>query len=485
METENIRWLTDHLRLASLEETADGEVVANVHAQAALGAREWHGTTLLEAASLLLGEEIDGDALQRAIDSARDGRPASITPREGVLALVMPVAPGRARLIVSSVRSPLTQALESRAAAADLAAGVSHEVGNALSAIVGWAQLARQRPDKATPEEALALIQESAEVARDHTQDLLRMVRHSNHEKAQTDLSVVVRDVVRLLRPEAQEKRVSIHEDAEQAAWVPAKRSQLFSIVWNLAHNAVQMLGPGGEVRLAVRQLGDGVELQVDDDGPGMTAEQKARVFDPYYTTREEGTGLGLAIVRETVDALGGRVRLDSAPGQGALFRIELPSTQRLQESGELQRPARISRVIKPEQAEQTHVLVVEDDEGVRGLISMTLALGGLQATCLGSAAEALARPEHFSAALIDLTLPDERGDVLLEKLRARGTIKQAAIMSGAAPPKDMGPAGQPDRWLRKPFDPSEVIECVRELVNPAVDEEPVRAPVPSRSNHR
>ncbi len=485
METENIRWLTDHLRLASLEETADGQVVANVHAQAALKDQQPHDGTLFEAASVLLGEGTDAEALQRGIDNARDGRPASITPREGVLVLAMPVAPGRARIVMSSVRSPLTQALESRAAAADLAAGVSHEVGNALSAIIGWAQIARQRPDKAPPEEALALIQESAEVARDHTQDLLRMVRHHNHEKAQTDLAVVVRDVVRLLRPEAQEKRVSIHEETEQTAWVPAKRSQLFSIVWNLAHNAVQMLGPGGEVRLSVHPLGEQVELQVNDDGPGMTAEQKARVFDPYFTTREEGTGLGLDIVRRMVDTLGGQVRLETAPGQGALFRIQLPSNERRQDSSELRPPTRISRVMKAEQAEQTHVLVVEDDEGVRGLISMTLALGGLQATCLGSAAEALARPEHFSAALIDLTLPDERGDILLEKLRARGTIKQAAIMSGAAPPKDMDPAGRPDRWLRKPFDPSEVIECVRELVNPAGDPARAHAPVPSRSNHR
>ena len=484
METENIRWLTDQLRLATLEEAADGKVSANVHASAAMKAEAKDGT-FFETATALLGEGVDAEALERAIDRARGGQPASMTVREGVQALLLPAPEGCARLVVSAARSPLTQALETRAAAADLAAGVSHEVGNALSAIIGWAQIARQRPDKAPPEEALALIQESAEVARDTTQDLLRMVRQSNHETAQTDLGIVIRDVIRLLRPEAQEKRVSIHDDSEENAWVPAKRSQLFSIVWNLAHNAVQMVGPNGEVRLGLRRLGEQVELEVRDNGPGMTDEQRARVFDAYYTTREEGTGLGLAIVKKTVESLGGQVRLDSAPGRGADFHIRLPSSQRRQESSQVRRPARISRVMKPEQAGQTHVLVVEDDEGVRGLISMTLALGGMEATCLGSAAEALARPEHFSAALIDLTLPDERGDVLLEKLRARGTIKQAAIMSGAAPPKDMEPAGQPDRWLRKPFDPSEVVECVRELVSPVGDEAHGHEPAPSRSNHR
>jgi len=70
----------------------------------------------------------------------------------------------------------------------------------------------------------------------------------------------------------------------------------------------------------------------------------------------------------------------------------------------------------------------------------------------VGTAAEALASKKPFSAALVDLTLPDERGDILLGQLRKKGLVTRAAIMSGAPPPDDADPEGQPERWLRKPF---------------------------------
>ena len=137
-------------------------------------------------------------------------------------------------------------------------------------------------------------------------------------------------------------------------------------------------------------------------------------------------------------------------------------------ESEMVPKPGRISRVMKPEEAERTHVLVVEDDEGVRGLISTTLALNSVASTCVGTAAEALRCKGPFSAALLDLTLPDERGDILLGKLRQKGLVTRAAIMSGAPPPDDADPDDQPERWLRKPFEPSDLLVIVRELVEPS-----------------
>jgi CheY-like chemotaxis protein len=262
---------------------------------------------------------------------------------------------------------------------------------------------------------------------------------------------------------------VTVHAEVEDSCWVEGKRSQLFSIVWNLAHNAVQMVPAGGEVSIHTRSRGTLIDLEVRDNGPGMSESQKERAFEPYYTTRSEGTGLGLAIVRGTVESLGGRIRLDTSPGRGAKFRIQLPEAGVRRESETVPKPTRISRVMKPDQAERAHVLVVEDDEGVRGLISMTLALSNVQSTCVGTAAEALASKGPFSAALVDLTLPDERGDILLGQLRKKGLVTRAAIMSGAPPPADADPDGRPERWLRKPFDPSDLLLIVRELIESGV----------------
>ncbi len=462
MSLELIRWLANQLRLALLEEDSSGTVRANVHALERLGTTQ--PTDLLEDARKLINAA-DTSTLEEVVAEARAGQEATLDTGPGVQVLAIPTGAGGVALLITSQGSPLLESMQAKAAAADLAAGVSHEVANALSAIVGWAQVARERPDKAPPEEALALIEKSAQVARDATQDLLRMVRHTNHERSRTNLSVVIRDVARLLRPEAQQKRVTVHADPEDECWVDAKRSQLFSVVWNLAHNAVQMVPSGGEVSIHARHHGKLIELEVRDDGPGMSDAQQQRAFEPYYTTRSEGTGLGLSIVRGAVESLGGRIRLDTSPGQGARFRIRLPEAGMKRESELVPRQTRISRVIKPEEAQSIHVLVVEDDEGVRGLIATTLALGGVTSACVASGAKALARKEKFSAALIDLTLPDARGDILLGQLREKGVVTSAAIMSGAPPPKDIDPNGQPDRWLRKPFDPSDLVLCVRELV--------------------
>ncbi|MEM7137904.1 MAG: ATP-binding protein [Myxococcota bacterium] len=459
--------MANQLRLALLEEDADGSLRANVHALERLGTTRASG--LQRDATTLVGQEHEG-AIGTLLDDARMGTQQVLEPRPGVQVLAFPTGSGGVALLVTSQESPVAERVQAKAAAADLAAGVSHEVANALSAIVGWAQVARERPDKAPPEEALTLIEKSAQVARDATQDLLRMVRHTNHERSRTNLTVVIRDVVRLLRPEAQQRRVHLHADAEEACWVEAKRSQLFSIVWNLAHNAVQMVPAGGEVSIQARPRSEVIDLEVRDNGPGMSDAQRKQAFEPYYTTRSEGTGLGLAIVRGTVESLGGRIRLDTSPGQGARFRIQLPQSGVRRESELVPRQTRISRVMKPDEAQQVHVLVVEDDEGVRGLISTTLALGGVTSTCVASGQKALARTETFSAALIDLTLPDARGDILLGQLREKGLVTSAAIMSGAPPPDDTDPKGQPDRWLRKPFDPSDLVVCVRELVGSTDD---------------
>jgi len=456
--------MANELRLPLLEEGEDGRVVGNIEALDRIGGAL--PEVLSESALQLIGQG-DTEGLDAIVDGARRGSEGTITPRNGMRVLAFPAGAGRAAVLISSHDSAIAESVQAKAAAADLAAGVSHEVANQLSAIAGWAQVALERPDKAPPEEALSLIEKSAHVARDATQDLLRMVRHTNHERTRTDLSVVVRDVARLLRPEAQSKRVKVHAAVDEANWVEGKRSQLFSIVWNLAHNAVQMLPGGGEVSIHARPRGSLVELEVRDNGPGMSEAQQQRVFEPYFTTRTEGTGLGLSIVRGTVESLGGRIRLDTSPGHGAKFRIQLPEAGVKRESLLVPKPTRISRVMQPDQAEQAHVLVVEDDEGVRGLISTTLALTGVTSTCVGTAADALACKGPFSAALVDLTLPDERGDILLGKLRKMGLVTRAAIMSGAPPPDDADPDGHPERWLRKPFDPSDLLTTIRELVEP------------------
>jgi len=114
-----------------------------------------------------------------------------------------------------------------------------------------------------------------------------------------------------------------------KGAMVLADRSGLEQVLINLTVNAREALAPGGllVIRTDVQEgeKGSAVRLSVKDNGRGMTAEVRERVFEPFYTTKEKGTGLGLATVFGVVQQLGGTLEVDSAPGQGTTFRIHLP----------------------------------------------------------------------------------------------------------------------------------------------------------------
>lgn len=467
MTQENLAWLAEELRFPSVEEAPDGSIRFNEAARAAAG--DDSPKDIVAAVAMLSKGAATAEAVEAVVSAARkDGRASLAHPNGRLL-----VTCSDANLVTAwATPDPraFAEGVQARAAAVDLAAGVSHEVSNALSAIIGWAQLSRERPDMAPPEESLKLIERSAQAARGATRDLLQMVRDKDQEPGQTDLAALVQDVFRLLRPEAQKKRVSLHRSGDLSCWTVGSESQLFSVVWNLAHNAVQIVDRGGEVRIAVHENDDCAVLEVIDNGPGMSAEQRDRAFERYYTTRREGTGLGLSIVRNTVEALGGKIRLDSSPGDGAKFHIELPRAEEQTGVNKLRkRTPHISSVLQQERTDNVRVLIVEDDEGIRDLLATTLGVCGLDATAYPDAQSALdAAPEQYSVAVLDLTLPDERGDRLLAALRERGIVKDAIIMSGGPPPSEIDPNGKPYRWIRKPFEPSAIVVCIRELLDVA-----------------
>jgi signal transduction histidine kinase len=106
-----------------------------------------------------------------------------------------------------------------------------------------------------------------------------------------------------------------------------ADGEQLGRVIQNLVLNAVDAMPQGGELTIRTRRHGAVVRLDVADTGEGLTDEERERLFTPYYTTKQHGTGLGLAIVQSVVSDHAGRVWVDSAPGRGSTFHIELPDS--------------------------------------------------------------------------------------------------------------------------------------------------------------
>jgi nitrogen fixation/metabolism regulation signal transduction histidine kinase len=146
-----------------------------------------------------------------------------------------------------------------------------------------------------------------------------------------TQLNEVVRSVLRVFQAQLQEKtQITVRTELEpELPLISADSDMLHRALSNLVLNAIDALPQGGTIAIQTRAVGNDVELSVSDTGCGLTQEECARLFTPYYTTKQHGTGLGLAIVQSVVSDHGGKISAESTKEKGTTFRIELPREAR------------------------------------------------------------------------------------------------------------------------------------------------------------
>ncbi len=456
MSLEPAAWMADELGYPTLCEAVGGALRLNA---AAVRVLPTPASDLRSALEELFAEGID-DAVDAALAAARRGERTCLHI-EGVKVIFTPAEGGGAMVIVA--RDPDDVAvLARRAAAGEMAAGVAHEVANALSSVIGWCSLARNDPGNAPPEVALDRAIQGAEIARDAARQLMAWGGPDGTSE-RLDVARTLREVGALLRPLAIESGVAIAIDAREDLYVEGRRRDLVSAIWNLAQNAIRALPRGGNLRLASNAAPGRVQVHVVDDGPGMSPEHARSALRRRFTTHPEGFGLGLPLVLRTVEALGGALRLETSVGAGCQFTIELPQAPRTT-------PAVGLPTMKPVglrgrvHAEGERVLVVEDDPGVRELLRTMLEIQGFAVESHEDPARAAEVALGCDIALLDLHLENTRGDLLLERLRGAGFRGASAIMSGGEAPCALEDARRPDRWLRKPFDPAELMAHLLEL---------------------
>ena len=213
-----------------------------------------------------------------------------------------------------------------------LAAGVSHEIRNPLSAIFLHVDVLEEELRQPSPDSASALTQALTEIktqlARldDLLQDYLSLARVATSERAPQDLGVAVQAWAQEWLPLATPRGVRLQlEGIERLQTVPFHTSTLRRAILNLVQNALDAMPQGGTLSLRGEGIATQVQLQVCDTGSGIPAEQLPHIFEPLYTTKQEGTGLGLYIMQEIVAAHGGEVMVESVVGQGTTFTLTLP----------------------------------------------------------------------------------------------------------------------------------------------------------------
>lgn len=449
-------WVADTLGLAVLREGERGEVQCNEPAQKLLGAPTC--PSLVVALEKVLGPELRGSTALDALTRARRGERLELSGADDTRALLSSHRTGRAQLVVA-------RGAASAARNADLAANVSHELANALGAIAGWARLAQQGE---RVQEALELIEKSADSAWLTARKMLDDVGGTRRRTTDViDLSAFVEDAAKLLAPKATAKNVEVRTRVEPGLRIHGDRGAAWSIVWNLAANAVEALSRGGTVELRLDAQGGQAVLAVEDDGPGMSPEQRLRAFEPYFTTKPSGTGLGLSLVKRAVAELGGKIDLHTHIGLGTRFTLSFPLASEPASHGGRRAPGtkRSSGVYYAE-ALTARVLVVDDDASLREMIAAALAMRGAEVVAVGSPEAALAERGPFALAVVDLRLPEVSGDVLASRLRASGIAQRVLLITGMEPPDQYAPGGAPDAVLRKPFELEDLFDEITRLLS-------------------
>ncbi|MEZ0227990.1 MAG: ATP-binding protein, partial [Planctomycetota bacterium] len=277
-------------------------------------------------------------------------------------------------------------------AAGRLAAGMAHDFNNFLTVIVCSATIAAQRPaDEVTRRELDAILGASAGAA-GLTQQLLAFSRRQHLAPRVIDLNALLERIEPMVRRVVGEDVTVSVALAEKLGNVRADPGQLEQVVMNLAVNARDAMPKGGrlaiETRVVPRPPHDDphAELAVVDTGSGMDAATRSRVFEPFFTTKEpgKGTGLGLSTVYGIVVQSGGEIAVESEPGRGTTFRIQLPVVD-----APLDRPVTPLQPVLVRRGSET-ILVVEDERGVRRSLRLLLEQEGYRVLEAQDGVEAL-----------------------------------------------------------------------------------------------
>jgi len=326
-------------------------------------------------------------------------------------------------------------------------ATLSHELRTPLTAIMGWAQVLRRGSrDGADLQRGLETIERNARAQAQLIEELLDMSRITSG-KVQLEMSTllpaaVVDAAIETVRPAADAKNITITADYHgSGGMVAGDAARLQQIIWNLLSNAIKFTPREGEVRVAISEADQHVDIAISDSGIGIRAEFLAHVFERFRqadastTRRHGGLGLGLAIVKQLVEQHGGTVHAASGgENQGACFTVRLPLNQAA--TGERTGADAPSRNDHSAQAATTEavqhdlsglrVLVVDDEADARELIKRILSDCHADVLTAATATEALAllQAERPDLLVSDIGMPEVDGFQLLDQVRALGPAR-------------------------------------------------------------
>ena len=437
-------WLVFHFlltrRTARLMRAAEELAAGNLDARSDLGGRDELGR---------LGRAFDAMATTIARDITEKKRSAEELARQ---------------------RETLYQR-EKLAALGSLLAGVAHELNNPLSVVVARAVLLEEQGHPAT-QTAAVKIRTAAERCARIVRTFLAMARQQQPERGPVAINDVVSEALDITGYAVRTSGIEVELDlAPDIPSILADADQLHQVLLNLIINAQQALQdqpPPRRIRVVSRFIPffDAVRITVADNGPGIPEHLRARVFDPYFTTKPTGIGIGvgLAVSFGIVEAHGGSLTVDCPAAGGSAFTIALPAAT-VDTNEAAAGPA------DEASASRRRILIVDDEPEIRDTLAEILTGAQHRVVTASSGHEALERmaAEHYDVILTDIRMPDIDGRALFQEIRRRWPerVRRVGFITGdtlaSALREFAAESGCP--VIEKPFLPADVRRVVAEIV--------------------
>ncbi len=368
-----------------------------------------------------------------------------------------------------------------------LAGGVAHDFNNILSIIIGYAELAKMdaQPDSRLWKKLQQILDAGAR-AKELVTQILAFSRRSEHQKLPIQLSIIIKESMKMLRPSLP-STIEIKTDLESKSAVLADPTQMHQVLMNLCTNAAHAMRERGGILVvglrdrtlteediqATDSLKPGVyvQLSVKDSGQGIDPKIIDLIFDPFFTTKGlgEGTGLGLSVVHGIVKSHGGSIKVKSTVGEGAVFTVLIPVMQ----SADQEKKEKIAQTFS---AGNERILVVDDEPALAEMVEMMLEKLGYEAVSCTSGMEALkiftnqSEDKSFDLVVTDMTMPRLTGEDLTREISKLRPEVPVILMTGfsekidAERAKSMGIKG----FLLKPVILTELAAMIRKIIDKA-----------------
>ncbi len=332
---------------------------------------------------------------------------------------------GELEKTVETLKTTQEQLIQSEklSAVGEFVAGVAHELNNPLAAVTGFAELLRETNLDTQYRRQLDLIFKAAQRCQKIVQSLLSFARRHVVERKPVCANELVEGVLEIVAYPLRTSNVEVATNLDvHLPAVMADGHQIQQVLLNIINNARQAIEghqTGGKITISTAVCGSNVRVTIQDNGPGIAPENLRRIFNPFFTTKEvgKGTGLGLSLCYGIVKEHGGEIRVESGPGKGATFLVELPIAPAVNAVPTAVPPEKND----PREGEGKKILVIDDEEAILQMLSESLSRSGYQVDTVIDGESGLRRlkQDDYDVTLCDWKMPGLNGRQVYDQLGA------------------------------------------------------------------